>query len=253
MVVDSYPGGAYYQIDSNSMSPGLLAKEIAKGFEKFNVVAVKSNNWCITSDDFLAFYEETANVLGQLVPLREGDDGNKTGEFWTDIKYTPEKADSFAFSNTMQPLHTDGAYESNAPDVVFFFCLQPAKYGGATFFIDGKHLVSFLKENNPGLFSYLKETNVTFAKGDDRKTARIILEDNSGPLLTWNYFRQVSDYLLGRHFHDWLDQHIMRAGLCTPINLRRGDALFFQDNRVLHGRYAFYGDRHLVKGAVKIQ
>jgi alpha-ketoglutarate-dependent taurine dioxygenase len=39
-------------------------------------------------------------------------------------------------------------------------------------------------------------------------------------------------------------------GVLTNINLKKGDAVFFNDELILHGRNAFIGDRWLKKGGL---
>ena len=74
-------------------------------------------------NDLENYWIECAKKIGTLVPMEEDTIGNKNGNYFTHIKYPwHEKSDSFSHSNTRQPLHTDGSYESNAPNVTFFFC-----------------------------------------------------------------------------------------------------------------------------------
>jgi hypothetical protein len=49
-------------------------------------------------------------------------------------------------------------------------------------------------------------------------------------------------------FHNFLEKKIVEGGLLFPVYLKPGDAAFFQDDRLLHGRNSFYGARTLIKG-----
>lgn len=209
-------------------------------------------------DDLFAYYEKLTEETG-WVPMDEDlSTGNKTGNKWIEIKYDPAFPKSYRHSATDQPLHTDGSYERNAPDVSFFFCINSAKYGGATTFIDSSNLMEALEYHDSNLFSECCVRPITFWKGDDSKTRPIISADKFGVQLTWNYFRVKNTSeevrLLAEAFHDFLENKIVKGGLCLPVYLKPGDSVFFNDERLLHGRNAYLaknaGDRFLLKGGL---
>ena len=45
-----------------------------------------------------------------------------------------------------------------------------------------------------------------------------------------------------------LENKIVGGGLLTAVYLKPGEAALFQDDRILHGRNSFYGNRTLIKG-----
>lgn len=210
-------------------------------------------------DDLFDFYEKLSSEIGQWVPMDEDlRTGQKTGSKWIEIKYDPEFPNSYRHSSTRQPLHTDGSYEKHAPEVSFFYCINAARVGGATTFVDSEVLLEAIDSYSPDLFRACQEVPVTFAKGKDSKTRPIIGIDGKGPLLTWNYFRvvetsaQVAELRLA--FHRFLEEKVVEGGLCFPCQLNPGDAVFFNDERLLHGRNSFVahraGDRYLRKGGL---
>ena len=201
------------------------------------------------------FYTLLAQQLGDLAPMEENLlTGNKTGDLWTGIEYNPNIENSYRHSNSRQPLHTDGAYEKDAPNISFLYCLQQAEVGGATVFIDSSVLLELLQKYDPALYQRLNNTPVRFSKGEDGKTKCVITRDESGSVLTWNYFRATScaDESLIEDFHDFLEQRIVPAGILIPVNLNKGDAVFFHDERILHGRESFFGMRSLKKGGIRL-
>jgi len=217
-----------------------IGKKIKKFLHDYKVVIIRNSP---THDSFWA---EQASEIGKLVPMKEDiKTGNKTGEFWTDIKYDAKLSHTFSHSNTRQPLHTDGSYESLAPNVTFFFCLKPAKVGGSTTCLDLDLLKKCLKIEKPDLLEKLKATEILFSKGNDFKTSKII----NGKKCNWNYFRAAKSDLT-EEFHIYLEQRIVQMGVLTNINLKKGDAVFFNDELILHGRNAFIGDRWLKKGGL---
>ncbi len=210
-------------------------------------------------EDLDNIYSDASDKIGEIIPMDENEEGNKTGNRWIDIKFTPEKRmQSFLYSDTQQPLHTDSAYESQAPDVTFFYCYDPADIGGATTFFDSKDLIECLSHYEPDLLEKLETTSLNFSKGDDFKTAKIISYDEEGPLLNWNYFRVSKENSkealdLAERFHNFLELKIVDSGILYPLYLKSGECVFFNDKRLLHGRNAYFGSRHLKKGGIKYQ
>ena len=206
--------------------------------------------------DFKKFYSDLVDELGEILNV---DEDIKTGdansqERWTDVRYDKENSFTFRHSNTRQPLHTDAAYMNFEMDVNFFFCMENAEIGGATTFIDSTDLLYILEKYEPALFEKLKTFVVDFGKGNNqRKRKKIIDTDARGTVLNWNYFRVMPDntpevLTMCEEFNKFLEDKIVAGGLLTNVYLKPGEAAFFQDDRLLHGRNSFYGNRTLIKG-----
>jgi alpha-ketoglutarate-dependent taurine dioxygenase len=202
------------------------------------------------------FYSDLVDKLGKIINLDEDiKTGNaKSQERWTDIRYDKEKDFTFRHANTRQPLHTDAAYTNFDLEVNFFFCIENAEIGGATTFFDSDDLCYILGKYEPVLFEKLKTFAVSFGKGEDqRKKRKIIDTDKRGVKLNWNYFRVMPDNPkevldMCEEFHKVLENKIVAGGLLTALYLKPGEAALFQDDRILHGRNSFYGNRTLIKG-----
>ena len=69
-------------------------------------------------------------------------------------------------------------------------------------------------------------------------------------MCNWNYFRAEKCNVV-EDFHAFLENRIVQMGLLSNVSLRKGDAVFFNDQQVLHGRNAFIGERWLRKGGIK--
>lgn len=194
------------------------------------------------------FYLDLIEYIGE--PFRSEEDfctKNKTGSLWSDIKYIEEKSESFSHSNTRQPFHTDGAYESNAPDISFFYCLQKAKFGGATTFINPKTLIDCLIFSNKNLLEKIKQSIVHHLKGNDEKKIQILKNED----WNWNYYRANKCEVV-EEFHNFLEETIYKSGLYESVFLNPGEALFFWDKKLLHGRNSFLGNRHLRKAGIYV-
>ncbi len=181
---------------------------------------------------------------------------------WTMVKYDERYVnDTYKHSNKAQPLHTDYCNASIPLDIVLLICAQEAKYGGATTFVDSGLIVDILTEYKPELLTRLRTEEVIFGKAPHpvfRNKATIISEDEVGVVLHWNYAVVAPDntpevLAMCEEFHDFLENYIVRAGLTQPVYLKKGDAVFMQDKRIMHGRNAFWGDRHLLKGGIAVK
>lgn len=208
------------------------------------------------------YYRQLATAAGKFVKrdedFRNGNQAEAQDD-WMDIRFVDEfKRDSFRHSDTRQPIHTDGAYVSYRFDISFFFCTVQAEVGGATTFIDGVEVVRLLERYQPELLKALTAHEVIFDKGDQqRKVQRVIRFDAQGPLLNWNHFRISKDnapevIAMCDQFFEFTEKKIFEGGLLKPLILKPGEAVFFHDERVLHGRNAFLGDRCLIKGGIDL-
>jgi alpha-ketoglutarate-dependent taurine dioxygenase len=191
------------------------------------------------------------------------DEDVSTGEpidrLWSNIEFDPQQAHRFRHSSSAQPLHTDGAYVLGSPPYVLMFCERAARAGGATLFIDGSDLVCLLEAQHASLLSVLRTEPVVFRKGRREVESTVISEAVDGPVLRWNYYalaeglaprtraiaEQFQSFLLG----------ITRRSIPRAIRLEEGDAVFFRDDLLLHGRESFSadaaGDRRLWKGGLR--
>jgi alpha-ketoglutarate-dependent taurine dioxygenase len=230
-----------------------FAKTLKEILIKYKVVHLKD----VPSEvNHKGFYADLVDEIGETVNV---DEDIKTGnansnERWTDVRYDKDHQYTFRHANTRQPLHTDAAYVNFDLDVNFFFCTEQAEIGGATTFFDSDDLIYILEKYEPALYEQLKTVVVDFGKGEDqRKRKKIIDSDNRGVVLNWNYYRVMPDnpkevIEMCEQFHNFLEGKIVGGGLQIPVLLKPGDAAFFQDDRLLHGRNAFYGARTLIKG-----
>ena len=216
---------------------------------------------CPEAEPF-TFYERLSDELGEWLPMDEDlATGKKTGAKWIEVRYDPQFPLSYRHSATRQPLHTDGSYEQDAPHVSLFYCIKAAAIGGATVFFDSDDLIKALELHSKKLLASCHELPVTHTKGGDSKTRPLIGHDAAGPVLTWNYFRvaETSPAVaeLRRDFHQFLEEKVVQGGLCFPCELRPGDGVIFNDERLLHGRNSFIaqraGDRHLLKCGLRLR
>ena len=190
------------------------------------------------------FWDEVSDLTGQCMQIGEQPSGERTGEKWMEVRYDPRFPNAYRHSKNAQPMHTDGSYWSDAPDVVFFYCLRQASAGGETTFLDSLELIDLLKAKDRELFQALESTPIKFSKADDFKTRPVITHDAVGPIMTWNYHcvdpnESPEVKALAERFHSFLQREVVAEKRALPIHLQPGQAVFFHDERLIHGRNAF--------------
>ncbi|MBF0275920.1 MAG: TauD/TfdA family dioxygenase [Nitrospinae bacterium] len=197
--------------------------------------------------DILEFYTKLSDNFPTILNAGENiEDGNATGSRWISIQYDPNYPMKYRTSKTRHPLHTDNSYVPIANNITFFFCKAFPPYGGATIFLDSATLIELLEmDNKQALLDGLKTIPVCFSKTDRNKTMPIITEDTKGLILNYNYAcldksntKEAVD--LVEEFQDFLDNRVVMGGIATPMPLAPGEAVFFHDERLLHGRNAFF-------------
>jgi alpha-ketoglutarate-dependent taurine dioxygenase len=205
------------------------------------------------------FWEGVVSHHGAQVSVDEDAlTGQPTGALWSDVEFDPAKPGVFRHSSSAQPLHTDGSYIGHPPEFVFLICNRPAARGGATMFVDGIDLFDILSAEHPKLLRELIRTPLKFAKGGSVVETPFLERLPGEVRLRWNYYaldRHLPEEL--RHLAEDLQSVLLRLAVrrrTRKILLRAGDAVFFSDARVLHGRDAFHakqrGDRCLWKGGL---
>ena len=162
---------------------------------------------------------------------------------WWEISYQPDKATSYAYSNTRQPLHTDNAWFSDPAEINFFIMEKQASAGGDQMLYALSRLTEDLSNDEPGLFNDLCNTTVVIKKGDGEYFNRtsIIALDRS-PKIFWNYYRTEKPTAEIESMCDALFQYLERKELTSSVERLRcdsGDCFCFNDLKMLHGRTAF--------------
>jgi len=215
--------------------------------------------------DLRSFYDELIEDLGEVMTIGEDfkQGGVQTGERWMEIRYDHDIPDLSAYrhSKNAQPLHTDESYISSPGDVMFFYCINQAERGGATTFVDGNELVTYLTEYHPDLLQRLISTDVSYKKAGEERTAKILdLSDPKLPRFNFNYYcinpdESKDNKTLNKEFFDVLQSEVAYTYMAMKVNLNPGEAVAWWDEYVLHGREAFKAsktnDRFIWKAGLK--
>ncbi len=171
------------------------------------------------------------------------------------------KADT-AYTNLELRPHTDGTYSHDAPGVQLLHCMHFEGTGGESTMVDAFAIAQRMRDHHPDQFATLSTTVVPgqyIGDGSHLMAARpVFRHDHTGALVQVsfnNYDR--APFLLPESemiaFYDALrvfDTIANDPAMQWRHILRPGEAMLFDNWRVLHGRFAYTGRRRLCGGYV---
>ncbi|MFM2071782.1 MAG: hypothetical protein RLZZ623_2045 [Actinomycetota bacterium] len=177
------------------------------------------------------------------------------GGFW---EFTADlsKADT-AYTNLELRPHTDGTYSHDAPGLQLLHCLEFDGDGGESTMVDGFRLAAELRTRVPRLHEVLSTVPVPgqyIGDGAHLMSARPVLRHDHGGTLVQVSFNNAdrAPFLLPADEMTELYDALRAFDLLANDQsfqwrhvLRPGDALLFDNWRVLHGRTAYTGRRRL--------
>jgi alpha-ketoglutarate-dependent taurine dioxygenase len=247
-----------FYIEKDYADINYSGEELLSLIENNKVVVLR--NYTLDKDP-LAFFTKLTDKIGYNYAIDEDlKTGKPTGQRWVDITYDPEVPDKYRSAPVAQPLHTDASYEAIHDNVQYFYCVSQAKLGGATVFIDSNDIVQMLKyANEEELLEKLLRTDVLFSKHKLNKTSKILWLEGEDYHFNWNYFcidksNTATALKMVKDLHQFLETRVVKSGLVTEALLTKNDVVFFNDERVLHGRNSFFatdkGQRSLNKGTL---
>jgi trimethyllysine dioxygenase len=177
------------------------------------------------------------------------------GGFW-DFQADLSKADT-AYTNLELPPHTDGTYSHDAPGLQLLHCLAFDGTGGLSTMVDGFRIASELRAAEPELYEVLARVDVPgqyIGDGSHLMASRPVFRHDRGGELVQVSFNNAdrAPFLLPapemevfydavRAFEALANDHRLQWRRVNPP----GEAMLFDNWRVLHGRTAYTGHRHL--------
>jgi trimethyllysine dioxygenase len=175
------------------------------------------------------------------------------GGFW---EFTADlsKAD-MAYTNLYLSAHTDGTYCHDAPGLQMLHCLYFDGTGGESTLVDGFKIADVLRSTEPALFEALSTVAIPgqyIGDGAHLMAARPVLRhDHNGALAQVSYnnadrapFLLPPDEMAQLYTALRAFDHLANSeSMQWRQILRPGDALLFDNWRVLHGRHEYTGKR----------
>ncbi len=160
-----------------------------------------------------------------------------------------------AYTTTYLEPHTDATYMVDCPQTQLFCCLERTGTGGESILVDGLAIAEYLKANEPEVYTILRHTNVPgryLEPGVHLRANRpSIVTDADGALthLSFNNYDRAPFRLSEPEMSRWYEAYMLLHSMVIDqsrwfqVRLEPGDALLFDNRRLLHGRVAYTGRR----------
>ncbi len=174
---------------------------------------------------------------------------------------TVPNPEHLAYADVPLALHTDNPYRDPVPGIQLLHCREASTDGGDTTLLDGFRLAHDLRASDAAAFAALAATPVPFRYRDatcDIRSRRPILAlaDAAGTVRAVHVNDRSMQPLdaapdaVGAWYRAYrvLDAMLAEPARIVRFRLRPGDVLFFDNERVLHGRTGLTGAggrRHL--------
>ena len=167
-----------------------------------------------------------------------------------------DMADSAYTSKALRP-HTDGSYSFDAPGAQILLCVENDAEGGKSIIVDGYKIAEQMKREHPGQYADLARLDVEGVYAGDgvelRARRPTFREDSQGNLVqvTFNNYDR-SELLYPEPQMNCFYQALQTFDLALNDSANQwthqltvGQALVFDNWRMLHGRTAFSGNRKM--------
>jgi alpha-ketoglutarate-dependent taurine dioxygenase len=209
-----------------------------------------------TDEEIIDYYTNLNKTLGKIQEADQNKYENIRDNVWVDIKYNIQEPSIKPWnSNYSIKLHTDNTISPNYANLTQLVCLTPSPYSGHTCLIRNIDVIEIMKfldvyENN-NLFNKILDFEVNYKINSPAK--KILTFKNNEPIFCFNYTQAMKSennneqIKIITEFDNFLHEKIMMSSLMDEIKLNRGDALIFNDEKVIHGRRSIIGNRHYIK------
>ena len=179
------------------------------------------------------------------------------GELWN-LRSDGEFDDTGSTQLDISP-HTDGTYSNDAPGFLGLHCLSFNAEGGNNILVDGFHLAEQLRASNSAAFDTLSSVEIPgryIGDGGHLVARRPLFRHEAGQLtqVSYNNHDRAPFWLPEEEMSDFYRSlAVFETAVGDPLNrfefaLPPGTMTIFDNWRLLHGRNAFEGDRHLIGG-----
>ncbi|NJL97010.1 TauD/TfdA family dioxygenase [Candidatus Gracilibacteria bacterium] len=144
-------------------------------------------------------------------------------------------------SSRSQPLHSDGAYSTNYPKIIFLNCITQSKVGGESLILDGNKLLEFLEKYK--LLNDILDKPFKIQRWGQVITKPLIYENKNSNRIEISY-TPFLDKLIGESDRDEkifaiIQRYINNSKNHQYFKLRSNQLLIIDNTRYLHGRRFF--------------
>ena len=203
-------------------------------------------------------FEEAAALIGSIRSYSYEAISDIFVEPEAPIAPTDPLAQRLAYSGAALSLHVDESFRGTQPGLVLFQCVEAdTEGGGESVLVDGFRLSELLEDRMPDAFEVLSRIATTFRRrheGFDYYTQTPVFTlDASGAVVRFCWAEKSAapirapEHLIESIYaaRRALLELIHDDSLQARIALRPGDLLIADNYRVMHGRTAYRGRRHL--------
>jgi gamma-butyrobetaine dioxygenase len=167
---------------------------------------------------------------------------------------------NLAYTSLALPLHTDLANQEFVPGNQFLHCYRNETIGGGSIFADALSVIDEFKQQRPEFYRLLSELPVPWHFVDEESDIRYhrpvigLSRDGAFKGLTFNaHLADVPDFTPDLMYDFYAAYRELMLNIRTTkhkieTNLKNGEMVIFDNQRILHGRAAFEassGIRHL--------
>lgn len=220
-----------------------ILAEMLQNLRRFGMISIKNVPLSIAA---------SRRVMERIAYIRS----SIFGEMW-ELKADGKLADTGSTPIEIKP-HTDGTYNHDAPGLMSLQCLAYDATGGDNVLVDGFNVARKIKSAHPDVYETLSTIPVPgqyIGDGAYLVAQRPVLRhDASGKLVQVSFNNHDrAPFVLPEsqmtRLYDALgvfDQMIQDRSNQFAFGQRPGDMVIFDNWRLLHGRLAFQGHRHMV-------
>ena len=255
---------------NNSINLNYLADTIKNELlNDCDYILIKNNSFLDRDDEIINYYNKLNELLGSIIPVdKKKYNDPEQHNIWVDVKYVNTESSYVSSYGVIHPwktnnqlmLHTDNTLsnELNFANITELVCLQPSKYSGETVVISNNKIVELIKylDNlyNTNLYNNLLNTKI-YHKSVEKN---ICIQNEDKYTFNFNITQILKselndkDNLVVANDFAKLLENIMKSSLLDEIKLEKGDALLFNDTKVMHGRKYVFGERFYKKCSILI-
>jgi alpha-ketoglutarate-dependent taurine dioxygenase len=242
-------------INNNIEKIGLLIKDKLIN-QRYSYIIIRNNNNMNNVTEIMNFYSAINEIIGKIQIIDKEKYNDELDDYWVNIEYKNDNENDSTKpwkTNKNLSLHTDNTLTNdiNFSNITELVCIEPSKYSGETTFISNNKIIEIVRYmdtiNNTKLFEdvmntkiYHKNIQKDICRFDDN-TKEYIINFNITQILksTLNDKKSVE---IAMKFATILE-NIMNSSIVDVIRLNKGDAIFFNDTMLMHGRKFIFGNR----------
>ena len=203
-------------------------------------------------------FERTAELIGPIRPYSYEPISEIVVEPEAPISPTAPMGQRFAYTGAALSLHVDESFRGTQPGLVVFQCVEAdVAGGGESVLVDGFKVAALLRELEPEAFDLLSRTATGFRRhheGFDHYTQTPVFTLDASAQVVRFCWAEKSAAPVRAPEHLIEPIYSARRALLNLVHderqqariaLRPGDVLIADNYRVMHGRTAYQGRRHM--------